>query len=197
MNLGPIYCINLPDRTDRWSAVTGEFLKAGIHNVIRFDAVRLSPGWAGCRESHMALLERCRDVNRFTIFEDDVRFVGDVQGILDLAEQQLPEYWDMLYLGANLQAPITRYSQNIYNLHHGFCTHAIIFNNADIPDFVLSAHEGMRKIDVFYETVLQQVFNCFITYPMIATQADSFSDVIHQDTRYSKQMVQNFNSKLR
>jgi len=197
MNLGPTYCINLSERTERWEQVSAEFKRIGIEKVERFNAIRMSPGFQGCRESHLAILEQCRGFSRFTIFEDDVQFVGDLWEVLRKVDKQLPAAWDMLYLGAHLMAPVQKYSENLYHLTNAYCTHAIIFNNPELPDFILSHREGMRKIDVFYQSVIQEQFNCFISYPMIATQSDSYSDIINRQTRYSRQMIDNFNSKLR
>lgn len=196
MNLGPTYCINLPERTERWQQVSAEFKRVGIENIIKFDAIRIAPGFNGCRESHLAILEKCRGLKRFTIFEDDVQFCDDPMYVLFEAEKQLPPDWDMLYLGANLMQPIDRYSNNLCRLKNAYCTHAMIFNNPELPDFILSHREGMRKIDVFYQSDVQDKFNCFITYPMIATQADSYSDIINRQTFYSKSMIDNFNSKI-
>ncbi len=197
MNLGKIYCINLPERPERWHQVSDEFKRVGIAGVERFNAIKLSPGFHGCRESHLAVLDLCKGLNRFTIFEDDVKFTCDPFEILAKTEKQLPPEWDMLYLGAHLMAPIERHSDNLYRIKNGYCTHAMIINNPAITDLILANREGMRKIDVFYQTVIQEQFRCFITFPMVATQADSYSDIINRQTYYSKQMVDIYKSNLK
>jgi len=196
MNLGKTYCINLSERALRWQQVSAEFQRVGINDVERFEAIKRAPGFEGCRESHLDVLEKCRGLNRFTIFEDDVQFIRNPMSILQLAQEQLPDDWDMLYLGANLMKPIMRYSDNLYRIRHAYCTHAIVFNNPKLTDFILAHREGMRKIDVFYETVVQEQFKCFITYPMVATQADSYSDIIRRETKYSQLMFDNFKKNL-
>lgn len=194
MNFGKTFCINLPERTDRWREVQEEFKKIGLGSVNRVEAIKASPGWIGCRESHLAVLRLCQDEKRFTIFEDDVQFTDNAMQILALAEKQLPKKWDMLYLGANLMKPIERHSANLYRLKGAYTTHAMIFNNKEIAKMILSA-PPFRKIDCFMETYIQEYFNVYIVSPMIATQADGYSDITNRHNNYAAQMMENFNNK--
>lgn len=196
MIFGPTYCINIKERPERWENALHEISKVNISEVSRFDAIRANPGWGGCRESHLAIFERCRGLNRYTILEDDVAFLGDPLSVLDKVNQQLPDDWDALWLGARLLTPITRFSANLYNLKNAYCTHAIIYNNPAIAEYVLDHRTGMRKIDVFLQTEIQEKFKCFITYPMIATQADFFSDVTNKRTFYSDELVRVYNKNI-
>lgn len=202
MNLGKIYCINLAHRQDRWRTVQEEFNRVGINDVHRFDAIpyvqrKKKLGFIGCALSHLALIEKLRNEERFTIFEDDVRFIGNPLAVLEQAESQLPSGWDVLYLGANPQEPLVRYSDNLYRLHGGgWCTHAMIFNQGRVTDFILRHKAMINKIDVFYANILQKQFNVFITHPLLATQADGHSDVTGIKNDYFSQIIDGYKSKI-
>lgn len=173
------YCINLQDRPARWLDVQDELSRFGWGwPVERIDAVRTHPGWIGCTESHfIALRMGIVGGNPFCVLEDDVLFLQDRQVLLN-AIDQLPEDWDMLYLGASPKKQQERYSDNLFRLDNANVTHAIIWNprSGGALDYVLNDRASIRKIDDYFATVIQPRFNCFVTYPMVATQKDLQSD---------------------
>lgn len=200
-DLGEKYCINLASRPDRWKSVSAEFSRVGVLGVKRFEAVPCVPhgsGFVGCRESHLGVLSLCKDVKRFTVFEDDVCFMrSDFLGQVSKAISEAPLDWDMLYLGANPLVPMARYSESLFRLKKGYCTHAMVFNNHRVVDFILSNRSSIRKIDVFYADVVQEKFNVFITYPLLATQADGRSDVTRMKNNYHDLIINNYNAQCR
>ena len=176
------YCINLPERTDRWKLTVQEFTKTDFE-LVRFEGVKGSPGWAGCRDSHLKLLSEIRD-QVFMICEDDIVFHTEIKNLLPVVMGQLKD-WDMLYLGATLNSPLKMYSENLYRLENAWTTHAIIYNNHRVVNYILQNKENIRKIDVFFLHEIQDKFNCFVTYPMLATQRPGHSDVINKYTDYA------------
>ncbi len=181
------YCINLQDRPDKWEQVQPELGKLNI-NVLRWNATKLNPGYDGCRESHLALLEHARYTypdELIMVLEDDVEFVTqfpwhDIKQCLE----EVPHSWDVLYLGATLNQPLERWSSHLFRLKKGWTTHAMIFNNQNgVIDFILENRGGEHKIDVFYANVLQENFKCFISYPLIANQRNGYSDILKQNVR--------------
>jgi GR25 family glycosyltransferase involved in LPS biosynthesis len=192
MDFGTTYCINLPERTDRWENVQKEFPKLGTVTVNKFNAVKRTIGHEGCTASHLELLKLLSGIKRFTIFEDDLLISDDAITILNEVEKQLPEDWDMLYLGANLMKPVERFSENLYRIKGAFTTHAMVFNNSSIPGHILSHQEQIKKIDVFYYREIQENFKCFLCSPMVALQNDSFSNILRRTTDNSTAMTNNF-----
>ena len=176
------YCINLDLRPDKWATVLSHFQDHEIE-VERVSGIKEQIGYDGCRKTHLKLLSEASD-SIFMVLEDDVLFYDGWEAYLDMAMSQLPEDWDMLYLGATLNKPIERYSKNLYTLKAGYTTHAIIYKNGRVIDYILEANGGGRKIDVFYADEVQEKFNCFITYPMLATQRGGFSDIINRNVTY-------------
>jgi len=173
------YCINLADRQDRWQ----EFKKQSLpFEVERIDAFKDSIGWFGCRVSYLEALKKVDGVT--LIMEDDCLFLKDWEFISGIMEQ-LPEDWDALYLGATLNQPLCWYSDNLYFLQGGWTTHAILYNGDKIAKYVLREAAHVRKIDVFLANNVQPKFKCFITYPLCATQAPSYSDITRRQQDYA------------
>ena len=151
--------------------------------VERVSAVETMDGSMGCNLSHLAILKHQKEFP-FVIFEDDYVMV-EPWSTVEKAIEQLPPTWDALWLGATLDTPIKRYSDNLYLLKKAYCTHGIIYNSPEIVDYVLkelpkflATTKGKKIIDVFYYEQVQEIFDCFITYPMCALQAEGYSDIM-------------------
>lgn len=171
------YCINLDRRADKWAYVRTEFDRMGIR-VNRFTAVNTKPGWKGCRDSHIAIMELCKGENMFTVYEDDVQFLTGLQTVTD-SFNELPD-WDILSLGCSPQEPLTQYSPHLFKLDKtAWCMHAYMMNNNNgLVDFVLENRDKIGKIDKWFsENVYANPrFHCFLAYPLIVTQVQFQSD---------------------
>lgn len=185
-----VFVINLERRKDKWNYVHTQLLDYGIEHM-RFLAIDTKPGWVGCRDSHLIILAGNRDVECFMVLEDDVMILDPM--ILPLAMQQLPEDWDMLYLGASPKEPQERYSANLFRVRNAHVTHAIVWHNRKCGaiDYILSHKSDIKKIDDFFATEIQPRFNCFLTYPMAMCQKQFQSDTCHRSD--VSQIISNYN----
>ena len=175
------YCINLESRPDRWKRVQVEALK--IRQIpIRFDAIKCDIGHDGCKASHMKLLSEVKE-EIFMVIEDDFKIsCKNAFTTLMMAFRDLPDNWDMLYLGATLTKKIYRCSDNLYRLQGGSATQGIIYNNQNgVVDYILKNH-NRNRFSAFLRDDVQENFNCYLTNPMIATQAPGFSDLMNKRT---------------
>lgn len=180
-----VFCINLDEREDRWERVQEEVKVIGVE-AERFSAIKHTPGYVGCRLSHEALWERARPCGVWMTIEDDILFLPNAKENLEKSIEQLPPDWDMLYLGATLNRPLERVSENLLRIKKGWATHGIVYNNqSGVVDFILS--QGYKwKIDVLLADVVQELFNCYMCYPMVATQRPGYSDVVNHYTEYKE-----------
>lgn len=184
MTVRKAYCINLKERTDRWENVQKQFPLLGLQ-VERFDAIKRKRGHDGCILSHLALWNDLKDQGEFMIIEDDIKvIVENPKEILDKSISQLPEDWDMLYLGATLNESPERYSENLVRIKKAWTTHAIMYNNQNGVVDAIIKNMDMYKVDVVLADVIQPNFNCFMTYPMICSQAEGYSNVVNRFTDY-------------
>ena len=178
------YCINLDHRTDKWEQVQEEAKKLGV-KLIRFSGFKERVGHDGCRKSHLAILNQLKNEPMFMLTEDDFKvIVDDPIELVKKAVSQLPSDWDMLYLGATLNQPLDRYSENLYRIKKAWATHALIYNNQNgVVEYILQNH-NTKKFSVFLCDDVQFKFNCFITYPMAATQRAGHSDILRHYVDY-------------
>ena len=102
--------INLDSRPDRWGSVVKEVERFGITEYERFAAH--PGGYMGFNKSVHYALEGESEV---LILEDDVIFNGKFFDLLE-AKAKLPDNWDLLYLGANVQTEQRRYTAGIWHL---------------------------------------------------------------------------------
>lgn len=172
------FCINLKERPENWVKFRSQQLP---FEVERFEAIKDSPGWKGCTKSHLEIMKKIDGMT--IVMEDDCLFLKEWNYIEDIMKQ-LPDNWDALYLGATLNVPLEKYSDNLFRLKGGWTTHAIIYKDDTIPKFIVKHMAPIRKIDV-YLAELQEKFNVFITYPLTATQRPGYSDVINREQDYA------------
>jgi hypothetical protein len=170
------YLINLDRRVDRWNYVKEHLADHGI-KVTRFSAIDTKPGWSGCKQSHLAVMELCKDEQYFIIFEDDVEMIESADYVA-MAIEQLPRDWDALYLGASPKEPQVRYSDNLFRLKNAHVTHCIMWHNrpGGAVEYIKAHKDEIRKIDDYFATVIQPKFNCFVCYPMVMSQKQFSSD---------------------
>jgi GR25 family glycosyltransferase involved in LPS biosynthesis len=174
------FVINLDRRPDKWAYVTKELDRVDIVGITRFTAFDTKPGWIGCRESHLAIMEQCKDDTWFAILEDDVLFIGDVDDAF-LIDAELPPNWDIIYLGVSPREPQVRYSKRLFKVNNAVCMHAYIMTNKNgCVDYVLNHRDEIKKIDDFFAKEVQPRFNCFVVYPMLVTQTQFDSDTCHR-----------------
>jgi len=203
-----IYVINLPERTDRLQQATEELNGQGIPFEV-FPAIKHNNGRLGIYLTLYMLIEQCfdNDVQTVLIFEDDVKFIANVEAWF-CNDSMSKFYWnnnsmagiDILYFGCNTHDP----NDNIIPLEYanpGWCKvlnvfscHAMAFSQFGMK-MLLSAVEKdctykiteagvMEKvikyhnpIDVLIRDKIQPLGRCYCTNPMLATQRNSYSDI--------------------
>ncbi len=174
------YVINLDRRTDRMESFRKNIFPCEVE---RFSAIETIDGGMGCNLSHLEILKQ-QHTFPFIVLEDDCVMTHPWSDV-EKAMSQLPDNWDALWLGATLDTAVKRHSENLYRLKKAYCTHCIVYNTQEIVDYVLeglpkflNTTKGKMIIDLFYYEYVQEHFNCFITYPMMALQAEGFSDIM-------------------
>jgi hypothetical protein len=100
------------------------------------------------------------------LFEDDV-LIKDFHHIHD-AIDQLPDDWDICYLGANLIAPVEKYSDNLYKTYGAWTTHAVLYH---YPNLIGESYNDLNLMfDDWLSKTIHPMGNTYIVSPMIAWQ---------------------------
>ncbi len=175
-----ICCINLDKRSDRWSKCEEEFKGIGV------DVERLSACFG--ENNHLAFNQSQYKAlgtagYRTLILEDDVVFRG--YNHLPNALGELPEDWDIIFLGANLLGiegltfkPPTRYSEHLFTVNDAWQTHAVGYSKKMV-EWIL-ANFNPNEFPIYDEWLRVNVlpkFKCFIVAPQVALQRADYSDI--------------------
>lgn len=165
--------INLDSRPDRLEAFDTQAKALGI-DYQRLTAVRATDPIFGCKLSHIAALSMCEG-DSILIFEDDAVFIDNFEEELNKSLEQLPDDWDMVYLGAHLlqtQRVNDRWLKSI----ECSSTHAYAVKASVIPKLLKRAMEHQGHIDVAYST-LHKELNVYLARPTLVYQSAGFSDI--------------------
>lgn len=184
--------INRSDRRERRLWCMEQFSKYGM-SVELFSAVIDSPGWKGCRDSYFALFEKYHNEKHLMTFEDDVEFLSDPTIAIQEVFKELPLEWDILYFGISPAKPYERISDHLFKVDGGYCTHAMLWRNREggVVDYILKHRDEVLKIDVFLSSVIHKKFNCYVVYPLLATQRQFQSDTCQRSDVST--IVKNYN----
>jgi GR25 family glycosyltransferase involved in LPS biosynthesis len=175
-----IFVINLPERTDRLLDIAEELDKWGIPYELR-NAIKKENGAEGLRETVWNIIEEgvFNNWQSVLIFEDDCVFVescGNPNDTMEQVVKQLPDMWQLLYLGGQVTNGFKlRHSPNLLLLDMCFATHAWALS-LDAMKNIIS--EGLDyPIDNSVVKTIQPRGHTYITYPLLATQRAGHSDI--------------------
>lgn len=180
-----IYCLNQSSRPDRWEQAQDEFNRVGI-DPIRFYSVLNKEPWKSFCISQKLLIETIiqKGHNITLCLEDDVIFKNYDK--LQEYTNDLPNDWDILYLGANITDPNpVQAGKNILKIRSAWTTHAICYNRKvldSINKYNPDVH-GMYD-DWLSREVLPNV-NAYCVKPMIAWQRPGYSDLWGKEVDYT------------
>ena len=206
-----IYCINLDTRPDRWSQVQKEFDNVGIKNVIRvsgkiFDRFNDNKRNAcvGNHLSHAYCIEMSYNLyhQNCLIFEDDVQFLYDKNTTWDIMRQiieELPDNWDMLYLGGNMDKyKAYRFSEHLVKVDGILSTHAYSINRNIMQKLIIINKDiSILHNDTYYADNIIPKHNVFIVFPMLAGQRTGYSDIENKNVDYTPMMLERLKNALR
>ena len=188
-------------REDRLSWATKEFKAANLTyeiieavdgSLIESDRVDIDRGNMGCTLSHLKALKLAKERNlrNILICEDDIDFIQGIQQKFNDMINQLPVWWDVLYLGYNpvpfRQPMLLDFSRNLKRANSVLTTHCIGVNARMYQDLITKIEtDTNRPIDVHHHDI-QPYYNYFAVDPMLAFQRAGHSDIENKDVNYQK-----------
>jgi hypothetical protein len=122
------------------------------------------------------------------IFEDDIL-------LNDFFIPDLPDDWDMLYLGANLTAPAIRINEYIVKLTGAYTTHAILYREG-VAERIIMEYDYSKIYDAYLNSEFIKKNNCYMVTPMQAYQRPSYSYILKHDVDYTEAMNTNYNKYI-
>ena len=191
-----VVCINLDRRPDRWQRMQNEFSRHGLHSVQRFPAIdgenvvkpagwQHSAGAYGCLLSHVQVVEEARAAGACSvlIFEDDAVIAPDFQNTLASFSKEVPDDWDMLYLGALHKDEPTMISEHVGRISKANSTYAYALKNTIFDEFIALNRRAENVVDM-NSYKLQERFNCYCFMPNLVWVEVEYSDVQNRLERH-------------
>ncbi len=198
-----IYLINLPENKTKLDQSLTELAAQGISNVRIIQGTRHEQGQLGIYTTIYNLVSKAyfSGLKNILIFEDDIKFVNRFPGTYSFRKIISTGAYDIIYLGCNTHQPFTEEnviplcSQAILlELENAYSCHAMILSRTGMYHLlqaiedcsvceigsnlqVLKAVHVFKPIDVLIAEKIQPKGACYATYPMVATQRNSYSDI--------------------
>lgn len=213
-----IFCLTLKRRTDRQASAAEVFraLGFGVDSVVwvygpdrPLDHAGKPNGNQGCTEGHRMILDAIisRKIPRALIFEDDVEVAFtspemtekvDPQEDFSEAADELPEDWDMLYLGGQYGSNAQyRYSPHVIRIGTMLTTSSYGITLKMARKMAPHIH-GVGPIDSLYGG-FHPTTRCYILQPRLFMQGKSVSDLTDReddnrhcmlDTRHEEMLIE-------
>lgn len=191
-----ISLINLPDRRDRYWISTVELNRYNIpYQVVK--AIRHSDGKEGLYQTMRKIFEKAlsQGCKRILVFEDDCKFLLDPAPVMSKVVSQLPEVWDLLYLGCNLSdRPAGFYSDNLLSVSRALSTHAVAYS-AGCMERILALPK-ILPIDISFVHTIQSVGRSFCVCPFLVSQHAGHSDIEGRQVDWSDVLEKRFQKQI-
>lgn len=192
------FYINLEHRKERDLITRQELKKLGIKKPNRFNAITHEIPLVGCALSHIACLEKAKELgwDYVIVFEDDLKIEGK-NLLLSKFNKYMKMDFDVLYLGCWNYLPPQQVERDLAKVLRAVCNHAYIVKEHYYDTFLQNLKEGIEwklKEDIRdnnideYHYKLQEKDNWYCITPIHITQRDGWSDNFNEVRNYSERI---------
>lgn len=187
------YVINLPERIDRLREIDSEMERYGVKYTL-FEAVKNQDGKLGLLDSMKKLLSTAISKNQsnIAVLEDDVTFLAPPIDFLNTVIPQVPEDYNLFYMGANLCQTPWRISENVLQIKMAYATHAIVYSRAGMERALSLLNEHVTAYDIILMNNMHGD-KCYCAYPLLCTQREGWSDIEKKVMNWGELMRTTFN----
>jgi GR25 family glycosyltransferase involved in LPS biosynthesis len=193
------FYINLEHREVRNKETITELKKLGIKKPNRFNAITHKIPLVGCARSHIACLEKAKELNwdYVIIFEDDIKIESKKKLIQKFNKYINEDFWDVLYLGCWNYLPPTKINNDLAKVIRAVCLHAYIVKSHYYDTLINHLKESveLKLINDVRENnndeyiyTLQQKDNWYCLLPIHITQKNGWSDNFKEQRYYSERI---------
>ena len=126
---------------------------------------------------HLMIYQVCLILpgDAFLILEEDVRFKDDWKQRFDAAIGQLPDDWDLLYMGScctggREHVPI---AAGLFKTNYALCLHALVIRKKAIPVILEGCHKVYAPLDIAIILHCMPRLNTFVFIPRLADQRET------------------------
>ena len=192
------FYINLEHRKERNLITRQELKKLGIKKPNRFNAIKHEIPLVGCAMSHIACIEKAKELNwdYVIIFEDDMKIEGK-NSLIEKFNKYIDYDFDVLYLGCWNYLKPKQVEKDLARVVRAVCNHAYIVKQHYYDTFLQNLKEGIEwklKEDIRennideYHYKLQEKDKWYCITPIHITQRDGWSDNFNEIRNYSQRI---------
>lgn len=196
-----IFVLNLPKRVDRLQRVT-EIMNEYEINAFVFEAIEHEKGALGLVATMKKLFADCleSEFERVVVFEDDVEFLECPEVFHQTMDKCVvglhSMQWQIFYLGIQHVRGFGHFrTPNILPVNCGYSTHAVAYSK-NAMEYVVK-REIQEPIDNFLVREFQPMNTSFCVYPLLATQANTFSDICKEKPDWDKFIRRSYDDAVR
>jgi GR25 family glycosyltransferase involved in LPS biosynthesis len=204
-----IYCINLPESKDRKNKVSAEFNKVGILDRVQWvyaekpvssikciNELKYPQGEIGTSLSHGKAISKAmyEGSENVLIFEDDVFFKKDLIEIFRNSIDQLPNDWDIFFLGGNPRNKMEKYSKNLLRVGNFLQTHSYAVSRHYMGALLDLVFDNVTKkpMDAMTGHVYTEKNNRFCMYPSMCWAESGHSIIRNANRDYTINVEKNW-----
>jgi GR25 family glycosyltransferase involved in LPS biosynthesis len=191
-----IVLLNLDRRADRLEQSTQTLNEYGIP-FQRFAATENESGAIGLAMTMKSLFVSALDnkVNKILVFEDDVSFVvspDQFTETMNKCTNDLSTFdWGCFYLGLQHCRQFQAWkTPNLLHVNMGYSTHAVAYSKHAMEFFIRM--QVNEPIDNFLVREYQPYNTSYCSYPLLATQLNSYSDIAKDKPNWDRYISPNF-----
>ena len=193
-----LYCINLDSRPDRWKLAKELFDQHGL-DVERVPGINgsklklnfgpeIKEGAMGCSLSHLFTIKYAQQnkLDNFLLLEDDVEFDDELNQKFSSYINQVPNDWDMLYLGGQHfhGMNLKQINENIFKCEYTLAAQSVGIRNTLYQKFIDKLIDITKPCDVHYAESHKEI-NAYVIIPHLTWQKNSYSDIEKTNVDYS------------
>jgi GR25 family glycosyltransferase involved in LPS biosynthesis len=185
-----LYCINLDSRPDRWERAKELFDQHGL-DVERVSGINgsqlgldfgpeIKEGAIGCSLSHLFTIKYAQQNNldNFLLLEDDVEFDDEINQKFFSYIDQVPDDWEMLYLGGQHfhGMNLKQVNENIFKCEYTLAAQSVGIRNT-LYQRLIDKVMNISKINDIHYAEMHKDINAYVIVPHLTWQRVSYSDI--------------------
>jgi len=196
---GQHFYINLENRKEKDLITKQELKKLGIKKPNRFNAISHEIPLVGCAMSHIACLEKAKELgwSHVIIFEDDIKIEGK-KSLIEKFNKYINYDFDVLYLGCwNYMKP-KQVERDLAKVIRASCFHSYVVKQHYYDTLINNLKEGIQlklsdpnngkyNNDEYIES-LQTKDRWYTITPIHITQRDGWSDNFNEVRNFSERI---------
>jgi GR25 family glycosyltransferase involved in LPS biosynthesis len=189
LNVDKKYVINLDHRTDRKAHAIKQLESIGVSDYIIFPGLNTKtlkiiaqhldkPGTVGCYLSHQFLIHEAyaNDYNAILIMEDDLQFVPDFAAKFEEQCKNLPQDWDMLWVGSHVVKKGTQVKGEVFSGGQLWGFQCYILSRTGIQKLYGNLNSRVIRNHIDIQVSNMKDIKQYYFFPSMCNQANMGSD---------------------